>query len=244
MLSSSRTKSLAETTALTLSAHIAQLGGLVEIRSDFDAWVAFMRGRSPVNPAFDPQHHDLSEAFWIRLSVAGETVGTVATKHLHGSFFECMRSGELWFGRNAGPEHRIELNQRDNAPELSGELCYYGALWLDQSCRGTGLSGLMSKLNRCIGMSRWTPDWNCGGVFQPIAAKQLPKRVYGYPNCERVAHDIWFPPTGRREDIFTPWESRDEWAEIAQGWMLDTVETLQPTLRPASGWDEQRPRPS
>lgn len=239
----SQAKALAETAALTLSAHIGQLGGRVEIQSDFAAWVDFIADRTAVNPAFDPTYHDLSEAFWIRLVVGGETVGTVATKYLHGSFFEFMRSGELWFGRGAGSEHRVDLNECDNAPTLSGHLCYYGALWLDPSCRGTGLSGLMSKLNRCIGMSRWSPDWNCGGVFQPIAAKQLPKRVYGYPNCERVAHDVWFPPTGRRENIFTPWESRAEWEQIAKLWILETVESMQPGVRRASGLAEHRPRP-
>lgn len=239
-----KTKALAETTALTLSAHIVQLGGLVEIRSDFDAWVDFIASRTAVNPAFNPDYHDLTEAFWIRLAVGGETVGTVATKYLHGSFFEFMRSGELWFGRRTTGEHRIDLNERDNAPNLSGHLCYYGALWLHPSCRGTGLSGLMSKLNRCIGMSRWTPEWNCGGVFQPIAAKQLPKRVYGYPNCERVAHDIWFPPTGRREDIFTPWESQAEWSDIAKLWVLETLESMQPAVTPMSEWVEQRPMTS
>ena len=239
-----RTKSLAETTALSLSAHIVQLGGWVEIRSDFDAWIDFISKKTAVNPAFNPDNHDLSEAFWIRLSVDGQTVGTVATRYLHGSFFEFMRTGELWFGRHTTEEHRVDLNECDSAPTLSGHLCYYGALWLDQSCRGTGLSSLMSKLNRCIGMSRWTPDWNCGGVFQPIALKQLPKQVYGYPNCERVAHDVWFPPTGRREDIFTPWESRAEWEDIAKTWMLETVESVQPGLRSTPMSGEQRPMPS
>jgi len=198
---------------------------------DFESWKAEL-ARAPatlmVNPAFDPAYCDLSRARVLQLRAGDDTVGVIAGKAIDGDFVELMRSGALWYGREAGAAQQVAVSAPPEVPALAGRLAYFGGLWLHPRVRGTGLSSLLPRLIRAIAVRDWLPDFLCGGVLEALAIREIPTRVYGYAHCVQIGQAVHFPLTGKKENLFMPWESLTEWLALSQVYLaalsLDEIE--------------------
>jgi len=173
----------------------AELGLRLELCRDFREFREIrnsMNDRSPMSPIFDPAVTDVGpgNGFWIKgTDHEGKIMHLQATRrsdlvdvNLADHLYELRRLYRL-------PGLNMETDvQRDSysAPALqriSGNVCYHGEIWLDESLRGKGLSAVLPRLLLALVLVKWAPDYVFGFVPTKLAYRGV-QAQYGYMHVE------------------------------------------------------------
>lgn len=237
---------LARRLAGTLSEEIENLDLVLTVRHDMADW-ARLYAATPVgfvNPGFDPAfcrvHAD--NAFWIEVtSRHGDLVACTASKRwLSDDLPADLAYSRLWLERQP-PERSMPLCLPEGFPARAGRFQHYGGLWVDPVGRGLGLSALLPRLARAIATHRWQPDWHIGWTLEPVGRSRLPRHYYGYARLLQATDETYWPPSGRVESCFLPWESATMWADAARRQLVpdERRRAAGPVVRP-SGDDGRR----
>jgi len=199
---------------------VAEMGITIEIGSDFDFFCSIPNlqpDRHPVSPIFDPQESSISASngFWlIGRNAAGEIVLTQAIKlipvgkagfltHLTENLAEYRPKGD----RLDIAKSQVQLT--DRAAELSGDLCYYGELWISKSYRGSCLTAVMPRLMFAIAIAEWSPNV-VFGVMEPLAAcKGLAARE-GFMHLEQGGLHWWDRVSSETMEEWLVWTTKDD----------------------------------
>ncbi len=159
---------------------VAELGIELEVGSDFEFFCSIPNqqpDRHAISPIFDPEESDVSasNAFWlIGRNAAGEIVLTQAIKLVRvgeAGFLNHMQKNLADY-RPKGDRLDIaksQINLTERAAKLSGDLCYYGELWIKNTYRGSCLTAIMPRLMFAIAISKWSPNV-VFGIMEPLAA--------------------------------------------------------------------------
>ena len=199
---------------------VSALGITIEVGSDFEFFCSIPKlqpDRHPVSPIFDPDEAHISDSngFWlIGRDAAGEIVLTQAIKlipvgeagflaHMTESLADYRPKGD----RLDISKSRIYLTER--AAGLSGDLCYYGELWIKSSYRGSCLTAVMPRLMFAIAIAKWSPSV-VFGVMEPLAAcKGLAARE-GFMHLEQGGLHWWDRVASEIMEEWLVWTTRDD----------------------------------
>ncbi len=199
---------------------VSELGITIEIGSDFDFFCSIPKlqpERHPVSPIFDPDEAFIADpnGFWlIGRDAAGEIVLTQAIKlipvgdagfltHLTENLADYRPKGD----RLDISKSRIVLT--DRAASLSGDLCYYGELWIKRTYRGSCLTAVMPRLMFAIAIAKWSPNV-VFGVMEPLAAcKGLAARE-GFMHLEQGGLHWWDRVASETMEEWLVWTTRDD----------------------------------
>lgn len=185
---------------------LARSGLRADLRTDLARWadhLAAAPGNTGLNPTFNPACHsriDPETAFWIALvDRKGSVAACMACRlFVTTSYYDLMRTGRLWY--TADRIAPINLLLDGTGPV--GRVSHSGGLWVHPDCRGSGLSWVLPRLVGATALEAWSIDFHTGIVFAGLNAKRVPDRNYGVSR-NLVAIDGYFPPTDRREVIYS-----------------------------------------
>lgn len=199
---------------------VSELGIKLEVGSDFEFFCSIPKlqpDRHAISPIFDPDESDVSasNAFWlVGRNAAGEIVLTQAIKLVkvgQAGFLNHMRKN-LFDYRPKGDRLDIaksQINLTDRAANLSGDLCYYGELWIKRTYRGSCLTAIMPRLMFAIAISKWSPNV-VFGIMEPLAAcKGLAARE-GFMHLEQGGLHWWDRTTSETFEEWLVWTTRDD----------------------------------
>jgi len=176
--------------------HFAAEAGLtLEVCKDFVAFREIrnaMGDRSPMSPIFDPSVTDIGpgNGFWLKgTDASGRVVHLQATRQsnleglsLADHLFELRRLYRL-----PGLDMEADVDRGSlRAPalrDISGQVCYHGEIWLDESLRGRGLSAILPRLLLALVLMKWSPDYVFGFVPTKLAYRGL-QAQYGYMHVQ------------------------------------------------------------
>lgn len=230
---------LAATLAEQIVERVEDLGLVLKVRGDMAAWADFYRATPVgfVNPAFDPEHCrvDAGNAFWVEVATpAGEPVAcTAAKRHESRDLRDDLAFCRLWLERRP-PTEAMPLVLPEDLPLREGRFQHYGGLWVDSRWRGQGLSACLPRLARAISVSRWQPDWHIGWTLGDVGRSRLPRHYYGYARLAQATDGCLWPPSGKPESCFLPWESAGLWADAARRQIAEAASSSRhAALRPA-----------
>lgn len=199
---------------------LSELGIKLEVGSDFQFFCSIPNqqpDRHAISPIFDPQESDVTaaNAFWlVGRDAADEIVLTQAIKLVRvgdAGFLEHMQNN-LSDYRPKGDRLDIsksQMNLTDRAAKLSGDLCYYGELWIKKTYRGSCLTAIMPRLMFAIAISKWSPNV-VFGIMEPLAAcKGLAARE-GFMHLEQGGLHWWDNTTSETFEEWLVWTTRDD----------------------------------
>lgn len=199
---------------------VSELGITIEIGSDFEFFCSIPElqpDRHPVSPIFDPEESSISDSngFWlIGRNAMGEIVLTQAIKLIpvgEAGFLTHM-SENLVDYRPKGDRLDISKSRivlTDRAARLSGDLCYYGELWIKNTYRGSCLTAVMPRLMFAIAIAKWSPNV-VFGVMEPLAAcKGLAARE-GFMHLEQGGLHWWDRVSSETMEEWLVWTTRDD----------------------------------
>ena len=173
----------------------AKSGLKLEMCKDFSAFRevrSAMSERTPMSPIFDPSVTDVGpgNGFWLKGTDAnGKIVHLQATRRsdlqgvsLADHLYELRRLYRL-----PGLDMETDVD-RDSlrAPalhDISGQVCYHGEIWLDESLRGQGLSAVLPRMLLALVLAKWSPDYVFGFVPTKLAYRGL-QAQYGYMHVQ------------------------------------------------------------
>jgi len=199
---------------------VSELGITIEVGSDFDFFCSIpdlQPDRHAVSPIFDPDESCISASngFWlIGRNAAGEIVLTQAIKlipvgeagfltHLTENLADYRPKGD----RLDIAKSQVQLT--DRAARLSGDLCYYGELWISSSYRGSCLTAVMPRLMFAIAIAKWSPNV-VFGVMEPLAAcKGLAARE-GFMHLEQGGLHWWDRASSETMEEWLVWTTKDD----------------------------------
>ncbi|WP_337660351.1 hypothetical protein [Anderseniella sp. Alg231-50] len=217
---------------------VSELGITIEVGSDFDFFCSIPKlqpGRHAISPIFDPEESDISSSngFWlIGRNESGEIVLTQAIK-----LVPVGKSGFLDHFENKLADYRpkgdkldiakSQIHLTDRAARLSGNLCYYGELWIDRSYRGSCLTAVMPRLMFAMAIAKWSPNV-VFGIMEPLAAcKGLAARE-GFMHLEQGGLHWWDRAASETFEEWLVWTTRDDFI-FNMRVSLDMLAKLYPT---------------
>jgi hypothetical protein len=198
--------------------------------ASFDELVGVNKANSstwaPMVPVFDPKVSDVHEGngfAMIGWSERGEAICTTAARiiDLGGSTLKVeAESLRLFYsdpGASRRPEERVHVTA-PTAATMMGRLVYGGATWYRPDYRGRGVMGVLSKLARGIGFSRWEAAPVITFMSQGLVGAGVPARCH-FPNVEWAVTLTHTPviPSGTYEGALL-------WAE--EDYLLDVLRTF------------------
>lgn len=199
---------------------VSELGISIEVGSDFDFFCSIPKlqpDRHAVSPIFDPDESSISASngFWlIGRNASGEIVLTQAIKLIpvgEAGFLSHL-TRDLADYRPKGDRLDIAKSQvvlTDRAASLSGDLCYYGELWIKGTYRGSCLTAVMPRLMFAIAIAKWSPNV-VFGVMEPLAAcKGLAARE-GFMHLEQGGLHWWDHVSSEIMEEWLVWTTRDD----------------------------------
>ncbi len=176
---------------------LAQHKVMVTVGEDFGEYRQLLRKYRPDQPLgepFDPekQHIKPSNAFWIiGRNSQGEVIHTQAMRLIE--LGEETLAGYMRERFRDFPPTGLDLDLPGSrfrpgpgAKRITGNVCYHGEMWLNDSAgeyRGTGLSGVLARFAFMTCMLRWSPDYVFGFMPRPVAVRGLAERE-GYMHNE------------------------------------------------------------
>ena len=187
----------------SIEAYLARLRDLelhVHVLRDFERYVAVRRanGEHHLNQAFDPAHTQFDRRdFWLLLEDhAGTTVATYCMRILDvENFYTEVQTLRFWFGpklRLVDPRFVLTCS----IPPFGGVVASCGGMWVRPDRRGGGISRIVPRLARALGLRNSNIDHDCGMVLNNPDPARLAVRNYGYARVDLMA-DGWFPPEER-----------------------------------------------
>lgn len=198
----------------------SELGITLQLGSDFEFFCSIPKlqpDRHAISPIFDPDESNVSasNAFWlIGRDAAGEIVLTQAIRLVQvreAGFLNHMQEN-LGDYRPKGDQLDIaksQINLTDRAAKLSGDLCYYGELWIKRSYRGSCLTAIMPRLMFAIAISKWSPNV-VFGIMEPLAAcKGLAARE-GFMHLEQGGLHWWDRASSETFEEWLVWTTKDD----------------------------------
>lgn len=199
---------------------VSELGITLELGSDFVFFCSIpdiQPDRHAISPIFDPDESNVSasNAFWlIGRDAAGEIVLTQAIKLVQvgdAGFFNHMKENLADY-RPKG-DHldiaRSQINLTDRAAKLTGDLCYYGELWIKRGYRGGCLTAIMPRLMFAHAISKWSPNV-VFGIMEPLAAcKGLAARE-GFMHLEQGGLHWWDRASSETLEEWLVWTTKDD----------------------------------
>lgn len=204
-------------------AMVKSLGVVIRIGSDFTEFREISE-RQPlknfVNPAFNPDHCDISatNGMWITgHNNTGEIVHTQAIKLLdlsESTLDQHFQQNLADYGSH-GYDLDVENSQwflTNAASNIQGQVTYHGELWLKggpDGVRGGCLATLLTRLMLLMGLRRWSPDFMIGLQAPLTSCRGLAVRE-GYMRMEQRSI-LWkqFDDEEILEDWLV-WMSREE----------------------------------
>ncbi len=199
---------------------VSELGITIEVGSDFEFFCSIPKQqpeRHDVSPIFDPSECAVSASngFWlIGRNISGEIVLTQAIKlvPVGDAGFLSHLSENLADYRPKGDRldiARSQVHLTDRAGRLSGDLCYYGELWIKRSYRGSCLTAVMPRLMFAIAIAKWSPNV-VFGVMEPLAAcKGLAARE-GFMHLEQGGLHWWDRVSSETMEEWLVWTTKDD----------------------------------
>ena len=189
-----------ETVQRSIEAYLARLmeiGLHVHVLRDFERYVATRRinGDHHLNQAFDPTHtHFDRRDFWLLLEDQnGKTAGTYCMRILDvENFYAEIQTQRFWFGprlRVVDPRFVVSCS----IPPFGGVVASCGGMWVRPDRRGDGVSRIVPRLARALGLRNSNIEHDCGMVLNNPDPARLAVRNYGYARVELMT-DGWFPP--------------------------------------------------
>ncbi len=199
---------------------VADLGITLEVGSNFEFFCSIpsqQPDRHAISPIFDPDESDVSSsnAFWlIGRNAGGEIVLTQAIKLVRvgeTGFLDHMQNNLSDYRPNGDRLDiaKSQINLTERAAGLSGDLCYYGELWIKGTYRGSCLTAIMPRLMFAKAISKWSPNV-VFGIMEPLAAcKGLAARE-GFMHLEQGGLHWWDRATSETFEEWLVWTTRDD----------------------------------
>lgn len=198
-----------------LTSAVTAMGFNLSVEDDFTDLKSHLHGQSAViNPTFDPDEHDLQDAFWLRVSDPfGKTIACHAERIYRTDDFvtDYIESGRLWWNRSQArpaPEWRGAVEPPPI--RISGSVAYAGSMLIAKEHRGVGLSLILPYLSRALCLRNFHTDFHTGIVRQSLAGSVVPTSNYGYPRTTPVFRGLLPGVKGEFESVHLCWLTRDE----------------------------------
>lgn len=172
------------------------------VSSDMEAWAGFLAAApsiAAVTTTFDPQFSYVhpGNCYWLSLRDSRDNVaGCICFRlFLTDDIITLIRSWRLFFDKAPLLEiHPLTLVNPSDIPIISGRVGYGGGYWLHPDYRGRGLSRLLPRMNRALGLRHFDVDW-AFGLTKDSEDRATMITDLGLPNrfsCIRG----YFPPRG------------------------------------------------
>jgi len=194
---------------------VHQRGMNISIEHDFSELKNHLASQSAViNPSFDPDEHELDDAFWLRISDPGNRTIACHAERIYRSpdfIADYLETGRLWWHRkNPRPiaEWRSEISPLPI--QLSGVVAYAGSMLIAKPHRGQGLSLILPYLSRALCLRNYQSDFHTGLVRQSLASSTVPIHNYGFPRTSPIFRGLLPGVEGEFEQIHLCWLTRDE----------------------------------
>lgn len=201
-----------------ISERVAELGYNISIEQSFDDLKEHLASQGAViNPSFDPQEHDLDDAFWLRVSDEdGATVACHAeriytTRDFVGDYLD---TGRLWWQRSPAKAPETWRDEIQAPPiTLSGTVAYAGSMLISKPHRGRGLSLLLPYLSRALCIRNYGTDFHTGIVRESLAGSVVPTGNYGFPRTTPIFKGTLPGLHGAKEQVHLCWMNQREGIE-------------------------------
>lgn len=198
-----------------LTEAISERGFSLVIEDDFEDLKSHLASQSAViNPSFDPEEHDLGDAFWLRVTDSlGSTVACHAERIYRASDFvtDYVETGRLWWQKHA-PRPHVEWRDEITKPpiQLAGTVAYAGSMLIAKPHRGIGLSLILPYLSRALCLRNYHTDFHTGLVRQSLAGSVVPTDNYGFPRTSPIFRGLLPGLQGDFEQVHLCWLTRRE----------------------------------
>jgi hypothetical protein len=197
---------------------VSTLGYNVSVEQSFHDLKEHLADQSAViNPSFDPDEHDLEDAFWLRVSDEdGTTVACHAERIYSTSDFvtDYLISGKLWWQRSAAnPAENWREEIKAPPVKLSGTVAYAGSMLISKPHRGRGLSLLLPYLSRALCIRNYGTDFHTGIVRESLAGSAVPTGNYGFPRTTPIFKGTLPGLQGPMEQVHLCWMNQQEGIE-------------------------------
>lgn len=201
-----------------LTEAVAERGFNLAIEDDFHDLKSHLASQSAViNPSFDPDEHDLGDAFWLRVTdPLGNTVACHAERIYRAMDFveEYVESGKLWWQKRSPRPNAEWRDEISYLPiKLSGVVAYAGSMLITKSHRGKGLSLILPYLSRALCLRNYQTNFHTGLVRQSLAGSVVPTDNYGFPRTSPIFRGLLPGLQGDFEQVHLCWLTRDEGLE-------------------------------
>lgn len=209
------------TAFLRLDRAVREQGIYLSISHDLDELVeANERNRKDwpaLLPMFDPSlgGYQPENGFWVRgVNDKGEVVLCHAARLYlwpESSLFTELETLRFFYPdpdlqKQAGETCIVDT---DGARDVSGRVCYSGAVWVRTDYRGRGLAHLTPRLVRGYSLTKWYPDFSLGMVQLRNVKGEKAAQTYGWQHMEPGIH--WFGSRAAPKlEVAYGWLTRDE----------------------------------
>lgn len=183
------------------------------IERDFPKLKKFLEARGQfVNPSFDRDHSDLSDAdFWVRLvDRNGEAVACCAERViLTMDLRQLFASGEIWY-RGGLHERGVPtpIPVRRLSTPFRGRIGHSGCGYIVPDWRRRGLALLVTWYARLVSFLNSETVISTGLIRTKLTRTTIPRLSYGFPHVEPLLDH--FPPEGSQERMSLCWITRKE----------------------------------
>jgi hypothetical protein len=176
---------------------LREIGLRVHVLRDFKRYVAtrHTNGDHHLNQAFDPAHTEFGRHdFWLLLEErGGSAAGTYCMRMIAvKNFYTEVQTQRFWFGpklRLVDPRFVVDCK----IPPFGGLVASCGGMWVRPDWRGSGVSKIVPRLARALGLRNSQIEHDCGMVLNNPDPARLAVRNYGYARVELMTRG-WFPP--------------------------------------------------
>jgi hypothetical protein len=161
----------------------------LSIATSTDMW-AFSRVRGAfggyVHPTVDPNLNNLNSdnAFWIEVQSGNHPVACIAARlYRQERLLDLIMSRRLWHNApciDGAPP--IPVESIHTLAMIEGDMTVQSGMFVDQSCRGMGLSTALMHLVRAASFRAWQEDWQFGLLTKETHEKNVHGPKYGYPH--------------------------------------------------------------
>ena len=145
----------------------------------------------PLLPMFDASVGGITPetGFWVRGVNGEDEVVAAHACRLYSwpktSLIEEFRSMRFMYPdpevqKNPGEECIVET---EVIGELTGRVCYSGAMWVRPDYRGRNLASLIPRVTRAYALTRWYPNFIMGMVKSADMSRGA-KQTYGWPRVD------------------------------------------------------------